>query len=125
MSDVHQNSLLLSVLSQFITSEFKSNKRFGFKLNSMHHKLAVLAQPYPVNLTYEHEFVVGVEGPLTPFRNLVIEMAETVLEGNHKISPDLRTIVTAGLASHLTLISRCLKRLLLGVKSASFLNNTK
>lgn len=52
-------------------------------------------------------------------------MAETVLEGNHKISPDLRTIVTAGLASHLTLISRRLKRLLLGVKSASFLNNVK
>lgn len=66
MSDVHQNSLLLSVLSQFITLEFKANKRFGFKLNSMHHKLAVLAQPYPVNLTYEHEFVVGVEGPLSP-----------------------------------------------------------
>lgn len=64
--------------------------------------------------------------PTDSFWNLVIEMAATVLEGNHKkIAPDLKSVVTAGLASHLTLISLHLRGLLLGVKSTSYLTSAK
>lgn len=70
-------------------------------------------------LSFLQRVRAGIVAPLTSFWNLVVEMAEAAMEGHRK---DLRSPVTAGLASHLTLISPHLGALLPGVKSTSYLS---
>lgn len=66
-----------------------------------------------------------IVGPLTPFGIWSLKWQRPFWKATIKIAPDQKSMVTAGLASHLTLISLHLRGLLLGVKSASYLTSAK
>lgn len=66
-----------------------------------------------------------IVGPPTPFGIWSLKWQRPFWKATIKIAPDLKSMVTAGLASHLTLISLHLRGLLLGVKSTSYLSSAK
>lgn len=62
---------------------------------------------------------------LTPFGIWSLKWQRPFWKAAIKIAPDLPSTMTAGLASHLTLISLHLRGRLLGVKSTSYLTSTQ
>lgn len=66
-----------------------------------------------------------IVGPRTPSGIWSLKWQRPFWKATIKIAPDLKSVVTAGLASHLTLISLHLRGLLLGVKSTSYLTSAK
>lgn len=67
----------------------------------------------------------GIVAPLTPFGIWSLKWQGPFWKATIKTGADLRSMVTAGRASHLTLISLHLGGLLLGVKSTSYLTSAK
>lgn len=67
----------------------------------------------------------GVVGPLTPFGIWSLKWQRPFWNATIKTAADLRSMATAGLASHLTLICLHLGGLQLGVKSTSCLTSAK
>lgn len=97
----------------------------SFKTYSVHYNTGCFSSSKSCNLYLWACVRACIVGPLTPFGIWSLKWQRPFWKATIKIAADLKSMVTAGLASHLTLISLHLRGLLLGVKSTSYLTSAK
>lgn len=97
----------------------------SFETYSVHYNTGCFSSSKCCNLYLWACVRACIVGPLTPFGIWSLKWQRPFWKATIKIAPDLKSMVTAGLASHLTLISLHLRGLLLGVKSTSYLSSAK